>query len=386
MQHSNLGFYTVDNLHFDSKIQACIYATQKNQEVSWNFHKDIFDKYLWNIEPAETLDQLYDKRARQLREQYDYIMISYSGGADSHNLLMAFLRQNLFVDEIVVNHLQKGMENYKKPILGDYSAENALQTEFLFQTLPRLNEIVKVSPKTKISVLDLTDYLFDFLNSANDGSWILNKREKLNPINITRFNYLYFSEVRKQFDKGKRIAVVMGIEKPRLIVAPKTNDLWLRFTDVAANVASVVANHMEGYPNASIEYFYWHPDAADIICKQAHVVKRWLLTYPEKLKFWTLGIITPEIYRLTHERVYRELLYTTWDKSWFQADKAVLDWYTEFDDWFINGYKDTKLHAIWTEGLDYVTDRAANFVVESNGKPDGLRMLGQNHKICNLYE
>lgn len=386
MPQSNLGFYTVGNLQFDSKIQACIYATQQNQEVTWNFHKDIFDKYPWNIEPAETLDQLYDKRARQLRNQYDYIMISYSGGADSHNLLTAFLRQNLFVDEIVVNHLQKGMENHKKPILGDYSAENAQQTEFVFQTLPRLKEIVQVSPKTKISVLDLTDYLFDFLNSANDGSWILNKREKLNPINITRYNYLYFSEVRKQFDKDKKIAVVLGVEKPRFIIVPETNDMWMRFTDTAANVASVVADHLKDYTNTSIEYFYWHPDAADILCKQAHVVKRWLLTYPENQKYWTRGTMTKEIFRLTHERVYRELLYTTWDKSWFQADKSTKDWYSEFDSWFIDGYQGTKLHSIWTEGLAYVTDRASNFITDFDGKPGGLTMLGQNHKICNLYE
>jgi len=385
MIDKSLGFYTSGNLEFDSKISACIYATQNNLDVSWEFHKDVFDNYPWSIEPTKTLDELYDKRARELREKYDYIMVSYSGGADSHNLVMAFLRQNLFIDEIVVNHLQKGMENYKPPLPGDFSAENALQTEFLFQTMPRLKEIEKMSPKTKISIFDLTDYLFDFLNTANDGSWILNKREKLNPINITRFNYLYFSEVRKQFDKDKKIAVVMGVEKPRLIIDPKTNDLWMRFTDAAANIVSVVADHMKDYPNASIEYFYWHPDSAEMLCKQCHVVKRWLLTYPEKINYWTLGQINKDIYRLMHERVYRTLLYTTWDQNWFQADKAVLDWYTEFDDWFINGYENTKLHAIWLDGLNYVTKEASNFIVESKGKPDGLRMLGQNHKICNLY-
>jgi hypothetical protein len=386
MPYKNLGFYSVNNIHFESKIEACIYANKINQDITWNFHKEFFDRYPWGIEPSKTLDELYDVRARQLRDEYDYIMISYSGGADSHNLLMAFLRQNLHVDEIVVNHLQKGMENYRKPVHNDFSPENALQTEFIFQTIPRLKEIEKLSPKTKISIFDLTDYLFNFLNSANDGSWILKKREKLNPINITRFNYLYFSEVRKQFDKDKKIAVVMGVEKPRLAVVSKTNDLWLRFTDSAANIVSVVADHLKDYPNASIEYFYWSPDAVDIICKQCYVVKRWLLANPEKLNYWTHGNITKEVFRLYHERIYREILYTTWDTKWFQADKAVLDWYTEFDDWFINGYQHTKLHSIWTEGLNYVADRASKFIVESNGRADGLQMLGQNHRICNLYD
>jgi len=384
MIDKTLGFYRSGNVEFDSKINACIYATIHNLDVSWEFHKDFFNTYSWHIEPDLTLDQLYDKRARELREKYDYIIISYSGGADSHNLLMSFVRQKLHIDEIVVNTMQKGMQKYKKPLINDMSAENALQTEYIYQALPRLKEIKNLCPKTKINILDLTDYLFDFLADAGDASWILNKREKLNPINITRFNYLYFSEVRKRFDKDKKIAVVLGVEKPRIYISGQERNLFVRFTDGAANIVSVISEHLKEYPNAKVEYFYWSPDAADIICKQVYVVKKWLEAFPENQNLWLGKNITTESYRLIHERIYRSLLYTTWDNSWFQADKAILDWHTEFDDWFINGYQGTKYHDIWLDGINYVSQNASRFVKQESNKPDGLKMFHQDHKITKL--
>jgi len=95
---NDVSYYRVNNKVFSSKVLACIYATETNQEVEWVFYNNVFDKFDWTVEPSETLDELYDLRARELREKYDYIVISYSAGADSHNVLTSFLRQNLRVD------------------------------------------------------------------------------------------------------------------------------------------------------------------------------------------------------------------------------------------------------------------------------------------------
>ena len=73
--------------------------------MDWIFHDDAFSKYPWHIEPEASLDQLYDARARQLREKYDYVVLSYSGGSDTHNILESFIRQGLHIDEIVTNHM-----------------------------------------------------------------------------------------------------------------------------------------------------------------------------------------------------------------------------------------------------------------------------------------
>ena len=101
--HKELGYYTCDNKIFTSKIHACIHATSVKKPLEWHFNDDTFDNFPWNVEPVESLDELYFRRARELREQYDYICLAFSGGGDSNNILEAFLRQGLFIDEVVTN-------------------------------------------------------------------------------------------------------------------------------------------------------------------------------------------------------------------------------------------------------------------------------------------
>jgi len=380
MFNQKLGFYVCDGKIFDSKIQACIYGSLFDKEVNWNFNLEFFNSYNWTVEPELSLDQLYDLRAKQLRETYDYIIISYSGGADSHNLLMSFIRQGLHVDEIIVNTMERG-NKYFKDIKYDFSSKSAPATEHILQTIPRLREISSIIPNTKINILDLTDYLFEGFKNIGDGSWVLNKREKLNPINLTRYNYLYFNEIRKKFDKDKKIAIILGVEKPRIFIHSKTKEIILRFTDGAANVAGVVADHLKEYPNTTVEYFYWSPEAAPIISKQAHVIKKWLTMNPERINLWIGDRLSKEIYRIYHERIYRNILYSTWKEDWFQADKSVKDWYSEFDDWFIQDYQGTIHHNIWLEGIKYVETHAKKFLEKSDNRVEGLKMFYQDHKI-----
>jgi len=131
--NKKLGYYSIGLQNFASKIDACILGTKVIDRlnlnvnpfniVKWHFNDEVFDNYDWRVEPEESLDELYNKRARTLRDQYDYIIISYSGGADSHNMLMSFLRQGLFVDEIVITHMNKAMKDYAVIDPDNYSAE-----------------------------------------------------------------------------------------------------------------------------------------------------------------------------------------------------------------------------------------------------------------------
>jgi hypothetical protein len=378
--NKSLGFYKVDGLEFDSKILACIHATKFNKKVEWCFNNDIFDRYPWHIEPAESLDQLYDRRSKELREKYDYIIISYSGGADSHNVVESFLRQGLHIDELLINTMSEGNGNFMTISENNKSSHNAAASEHVLQTIPRLKEIQNRSPRTKITIVDLTKFLFSFFDQHGDASWVETKREGLNPLNVTRYNYLYFSEVRKKFDKDKKIAIVVGVEKPRTFIHSKDNNFYIRFNDRAANIASV-NDFVKEYPNSKVEYFYWSPDSVALICKQAHVIKRWLEINAQYRDLWVGKTLSKEVFRLVHERVLRTLMYSTWKEEWFQADKSTKDWYSEFDSWFIQGHANTKTHAIWLEGLKYVEQNAANFLNVKNNQTDGLMMFNHDYKI-----
>lgn len=62
-----------------------------------------YDKVDWTKEPLESLATLSAQRAFQLRSKYNYIILYFSGGSDSTSVLNTFLRNNIPIDEIVIN-------------------------------------------------------------------------------------------------------------------------------------------------------------------------------------------------------------------------------------------------------------------------------------------
>lgn len=374
MINRELGFYVCDGKEFSSKILAFLHSKQVNKPVEWLFNDRIFQSYDWTIEPEETLDQLYDRRARQLRERYNYLIISYSGGADSHNMLMSFVRQGLHVDEIVVNQFEKAGKKFIDLDPNNRSAKNAGAEHYL-QTLPRLKELATLIPKTKITIADLSDHIFKSMEVAGDASWILSKREGINPAGATRFNYLHLAEVRKRFDKEKSICLIVGIEKPRTTIV--NGRMVIRFIDRAANQVTV-AEHIKEYENSTAEFFYWSPDCVPMMIKQGHVIKKYLGANPHLQQHWYGHSFTFKTFRLIHERILRSVLYTTWDNNWWQADKATLDWYSEFDSWFTDGYDDTRAVKVWKEGINYVQQNLTDFIKEDG---DGLKTYYKTYDL-----
>jgi hypothetical protein len=380
-----LGYYTCDGLEFESKIQACFHSLKVNKPVDWVFNDLEFKLYDWTQEPEDSLDQLYDKRVKDLREKYDYLILSYSGGSDSHQILMSFIRQGIHLDELLINTMEKG---WAPCTIIDPTNTSSLNSgaEHYLQTIPRLKEVEKFIPRTKITICDLTDHVTDSLLLAGDASWVLQKREALNPIGITRFNYVYFNEVRKRFDKEKKIGIILGVEKPKSLI--EDGKFWIRFNDRAANMVTVI-DHIKDYDNSVIEYFYWSPDCVPLLIKQGHIIRRWLQTNPNYQQYWDSRVATYKTVRFWHERLLRKVIYpSTWNDSWFQVHKATKDWYSEFDNWFIDGAAGTKANAIWHEGVDYIKHSLAPFVridLDTN-QPDGLQSYTKKYLIGDIKQ
>ena len=381
--NKKLGYYICNGIEFESKIQACMHSITLGKPIEWIFNDSEFKKYNWSVEPEETLDQLYDRRSRELREKYEYLMLSYSGGSDSHNILMSFIRQGLHIDEIIVNTLEKGWAKFTTLDPTNTSSLNSGAEHYL-QCIPRLKELKKFLSKTKITICDLTDDVHNSLLKAGDASWVMQKREALNPIGITRFNYIYFDEVRKRFDKNKKIGIILGVEKPKSAI--HNGQFWIRFNDRSANMVTII-DHIRDYDNSVIEYFYWDPECVPMLIKQGHVMKRWLEAFPENQQYWDSRTITYKTARLYHERLLRDIIYpTTWNNSWFQVDKATKDWYSEFDNWFIEGAEGTKAKHIWDEGISHVQNILEPFLRmnEDLNAPDGLQLFTKRYLIGNI--
>lgn len=354
-----LGYYTCNGKEFESKIQALMYATIVNQEPRWYFNNEVFDNYNWAQEPELDLDQYYDRRAREIREQYDYVILSYSGGSDSNNVLESFLRQGLLIDEVVTHWSLDASKRFLVHDVNERSSWN-LNAEFQLNTANRLNYIRNASPRTKITVNDTSQALVDSFLKAGDASWVQDKREVLNANGTNNYNYTYFKDIRETFDRGKRIALVLGIEKPKVRIID--NKLYLFFIDKLANIISV-QDHIQEYPNARTEYFYWSPDCTDLLAKQSHVMLKFINANPQyKSAFESRD---HKIIRTVQEDLYKKCLYTTWNPTWFQVKKPFEDWDCEFDYWFSRGWAGTREHAIWHAGLDHVAKRINKFLIRN---------------------
>ena len=357
--NKGLGYYTVDGIEFDSKIKACIYATQNKKQVEWHFNDDIFGAYDWTVEPTESLTELYHRRARELREQYDYVSISYSGGSDSHNVLMSFIDQGLHVDEILVNTFEKA--NTMAVNDPNITASWNFGAEYKLQILPRLEEIRHRIPNTKITVRDMSDTVIDYFKNSEEG-WSLEQNEVLNPSGITRYNYLNFVDTRVNFDKDKKFCIVVGVEKPLTVILD--NKFYVIFIDRHTNITSV-KQHFTGQENTNIEFFYWGPSCADMVAKQAHVIKKYITLDPKLIELWTFK--DSRSFTINNNKIINPLLRTViyegiWNTSWFQVEKGIQFYHDEIDTWWRSLYKGTIEYSKWEAGIKLVQEQASSFV------------------------
>jgi hypothetical protein len=377
-----LGYYTCEGNIFETKLQAMLYANPKKLPIQWHFNNEKFNSYDWSVEPTLSLDALYNQRARQIREQYDYVILSYSGGSDSNNILESFIRQGLIIDEIITTWALDASSKY---LVYDENVKESWNNnaEFHLHTKHRLEYIKNNCPKTKITVLDSSKNIIDALLNNSDANWINGKNDVFNVTGAFQYNLLYFSEIRKRFDKLGRVAYVIGVDKPRIIVKDET--VYMYFTDKGSSITPIKESIVE-YSNITPVLFYWSPDCCDLLCKQAHTIYKYLKTNSSAKKIWQSKDI--KIIRATQEGIMRDVIYSTWNNSWFQVKKAPSDWYCELDYWFTKGWSGTKEHSIWLDGLKNLIPKISNFLqYNTDGTIYGTRFcLSKLHYIGSFGE
>jgi hypothetical protein len=351
-----LGYYSCNGIEFATKLDALLYAQKKNLPIQWHFNDETFNSYDWSVEPELSLDTLYDMRAKQLREKYDYIILSFSGGSDSNNMVQSFLRQGLLIDEIITSWSLDVTEKYLD-LSGKETSPWNNNAEFELHTRSRLEYIKNKSPQTKITLIDSSKMLLDGLLNSGDAGWIQNKNDVFNVTGAYQWNPIYFNDIRKRFDKQQKVAYIMGVDKPKLMVI--NGGLYLYFIDKVANIVSP-QEHLKEYNNTEIEYFYWSPENCDLICKQAHIVFKILQCNPHYLKLWKNK--DRDSIRRGQEQLLRNMIYTTWNSDWFQVKKPLDDWDSELDKWFTQGMAGSKEHFIWREGLKFIVPKISNFL------------------------
>jgi hypothetical protein len=267
--------------------------------LHFNFSGNKFVKYDWNVDPSISLDALYRRRALEIREKYDYIILHYTGGMDSHEVLNVFLKNNIHIDEIQTSHHEKAVDLIGIKASIDYSIGHL--TEYNLFAKGVLKDISVRYPKIKITDIDVSGMLanddFSFTEFNRQGAHpFVFKLQKSN-------SYSLISHNEKNHRSG-RVCVIRGSEKPGLYV--KNNTLLFSFHE-AVTYGGPQRYEDFGY---QMENFFWSYDDPLIPIKQSHIVLNALRSNTKlKEKFlsgsvseeFTRSHICPLLYKHHHE-------------------------------------------------------------------------------------
>jgi hypothetical protein len=308
--------YQVGEEKFNNKMMAVLKASEKKLPIKWIFHDNVWDNFSKNnlhLLGKHSLDYLYAQRAKQLRETYDYLILHYSGGSDSHNILMTFLNNNIPIDEIFVRRSEKVDSKMYTPNCIDTSAKNIF-SEWDYVIKPQLDWIKNNRPNIKITLGD--QFSIDPTTIYNDSTMIDRFGQFTGWVEMGRCSLIVESD-RKLTDQGKKVANIYGVDKPMVII--KDKKFYMFFTDNAVDCA----NKTSGSGNS--ELFYYATDMPILIFEQAYSMYKYFSLNKSMRYLIDLNLIK----RNDHDRLKtvfqltKQIIYSTWDSNKFQTDKPT---------------------------------------------------------------
>ena len=260
------GYYQIGNAKTYSKIDLINMHHVLPQPWKWNYNDEFFGSYNWSIEPPADINELYRRRAQQLREKYDYLVLYYSGGYDSTNVLYSFLDNNIPLDEICVY----------------YSSHDQISNQYLELNSVTWNKIAQLQvkyPQLKVRKIDYSNQIINWSQSINQlgyGHNLLDMFGNMLSINRLIIDQFYdtIDDWKSLLEQGKKLAWVTGGDKPMIRYV---NNQWVfNFHDAVLHSPITPLRQILDDGNiGTYELFYWapEPECADIVIKQCHLIK-----------------------------------------------------------------------------------------------------------------
>jgi hypothetical protein len=275
---NKFGYYKAGKIFKSySQFETQEYAAKTGDTVEWNFNDEFFSTIDWTVEPTESLKELYAERARQIRNKYDYLVLSFSGGSDSHNILSTFYENNIYIDEILTYHFLDGVKDKFSP--------SASMLEVTMAAVPEAKKYIEKFPTTIHRIVDGSDIVKNYWQ---------------NNIKDLKFNFMYYGnfyvspsplainnlptilpEYQKLTDSGKQVCFIHGTDKP--FIEMNRGQWSFSFHSDVIGASFSTRRQFEKTP-VNDEFFYWDPAAWKIVVKQAHVLRKYLYKNHEIIK------------------------------------------------------------------------------------------------------
>jgi hypothetical protein len=338
------GFYQVGPHKHYSKLHAIMASQQTGHYPYWNFNDELFGQYDWTVEPEESLTSLYKRRAQQLRDKYDYLVLSYSSGSDSTNMLHSFLFNGIPIDDVICYgpfSTNQGRQNLNRDPEYNYREIDLL-------AIPYLQELSK-KYNFKVTMYDWTN---DVATQYKDTDWVWTQVSHRFAPSIVARNRMHMQPQHLNLvDRGFKVGFVFGIDKPRIVL--KDNNYWCGFIDLCTSMSVGPGGSMTGNVWENDEYFYWTPDLPELTIKQAHLMMRFFETHPLLKAYIQDADLMSWPWLEEYYDIVKRVCYPTFNAEIFQTWKVRNGTLSENDNWFIKN-SDLPAARIWRAGLDEV--------------------------------
>lgn len=321
-------YYFSDNSSFSSKSDAIVHAKLIKDNFKFYYYDDIFSKLNWKIEPPFSLEYYYKEQAKKIRDEYDYVILCYSGGYDSTNILETFYYNNIKIDKIVV------VGAFSQDIF--YGSDTNHNGEIYYNVFSYLKHL------NLENITQVCDYSL-LMNSPDNFSihtyedaWSDKIGSYISP------HHWFWHDLEKHVIpkswENQKIAIIFGKEKTHLRwlyrssiynISTKEGKIGFAFDDGVNSYGNPISNE-------SIKriHFYWDPAFPIIPIKQVHILKK---------SFEIKQALEPA------ENVIYNLKYPLRFKSPKSAQK-----YLSLRDSFLMKKKDSEIFNLYYRGLKHI--------------------------------
>lgn len=312
--NDNIYFYSEDGTKFKSKISAIEYSQKTEQKINFYFHDDLYKAVDWRKQLPEDLNYYYKQQALRLREKYDYLVLYYSGGCDSTNILETFVYNNIKLDKIVV------VGAFSKD--SSWGVDENHNAEIYHNAIPYLKELDLMNIT---DIVDYTDYICG---------------EKFKDLSIYQYGHDWIYEIGSHFSvhhffwrdseriltphewKDKKVGFIFGIDKPDF------NNPYVCFCDPAI----IQYGNSGGFGGSERVSFYWDVEYTDLLVKQIQVLKE------RNFSSKNQNLLAKELYSLKKNLS-------------FHSPKSG-NYFLSLRDEYIRKEKDTELFKFYFAGLE----------------------------------
>jgi len=245
------NYYSVGEDTFINKNLAIVKAGGDLSKIKLHFDEDKWNNVDWSIEPDKTWQELCLERALELREKYSYLALWYSGGYDSHTILLTFIKNNIPLDELVIFERNNA-----------YIDRGNLYAQ---QTAKWVKE--KHYPDLKINIIEYT------LNDTNNlykkwgTEWIWQNIGSTTRFSKTNRSYLFgYDHIMSNINKKHHRGDILGHEKCKVYFYD--NCWYTFFTD----------SSLADFNNEHHEDFFYSPE---LYKKQVYNTISWFESLPD---------------------------------------------------------------------------------------------------------